>query len=87
MVGALAYFWSALAVFLVWILTAVPGAESEVLILKAVSIIGWLGIGLWTAVQFFGVRWRFVAGPPAAWAWMYAVALLMQGRASLNIGY
>lgn len=83
----MAYLWSAMFVFVVWVLTAVPGFANEVLITKAVLTVGWLGIGLWTAAQFFRLRWRFVAGPPAAWAWMYAVGMLMQGRASLTIGY
>jgi hypothetical protein len=86
-VGALAYLASGALVLLVLVLTAKPGAESFVLGIKSVVIVGWAAIGIWTILRFWRYRWQFVIGPPCAWAWTYLVALLLQDRAYLNWGY
>lgn len=85
--AAIAYVVSGLFSLLVLVLTPEPGAEAFVFIAKAVLVVGWLAIGWWLLLDFWRGRWRFVAAPVAAWAWMYGLAMLMLGSAYLNIGY
>ena len=86
-VGALVYLASGLVGLLIAILTADPGAAVFVLIVKVVTGIVWVGIGIWTFIAFWRRRWRFLVGPPAAWAWMYGAAAFLGGSTYLNIGY
>jgi hypothetical protein len=85
--GAVAYLASGVFVLLVLTLTAVPGAQTFVVIIKSILIVGWAAIGIWTILRFWRYRWQFVIGPPCAWAWMYLVAMLLEGRAYLSWGY
>ena len=86
-VAAIAYLVSGAVGLLILALAPEPGAAGYVVVVKGALVCGWLAIGGWLAWDVLHVRWRFVAAPLVAWAWLYAGMLLLQGRASLAIGY
>ena len=86
-IGALAYLASGPYVLLLAVLIPKPGTAEFVIAVKVVTGIVWAGIGIWTFFEFWRRRWRFLAGPPAAWAWTYGAAVFLQGSVVLNFGY
>ena len=86
-VAGAAYLTSGLLVLLLLALTPNPGADSTVLVLKAIMVIVWVAMAAWYIVQLVDLRWRFVVAPVAAWIWTYGVGLVLAQSAYLNWGY
>jgi hypothetical protein len=83
----LGFLASGLLGLFVLALTADPGHEQEVVILKAVLVGGWVAIGLWLLLDLLRWRLRAVAAPFAAWMWVYTMGSWLSSVAFLNWGY